>query len=347
MSATQTATRTISPQELHAKSIIIDGVVANLQGWSEKIASSGATILAVAIASGWAPFESAMSTIAETIRAINDDPQHFMLVKSAADMREAKKLNKVGIALYSQTGQPLDNDPGRLELFKELGVGRWTLVHNDRNLIGDGIAEPGNAGLSKLGRRVIKEMNRLRIVVDLTHVGERSSLEAMEVSEAPCIFSHSNPRSRVENLRNITDEQIKRCAEAGGVIGACSWGPVAWAGGDRPPSIDDAVETIQYMVDMVGIDHVGFSTDTNIGTDSAEVRIARSVAYDAIFPEIMDGFAKRWGQDVNSLQYRAPVTISALPKLTGKLLEAGFSAADVQKIMGGNFLRIWEQIWGA
>lgn len=347
MSATSTMDKSRTAKELHAQSIIIDGVVANLQGWSEKIASSGATTLGVAIASGWAPFESAMNIIAETLHVINNDPEHFMLVRSGADIREAKKTSRVGIALYSQTGQPLDNDIGRLELFRELGVGRWTLVHNDRNLLGDGIAEPANAGLSKLGRKVVKEMNRLRIVVDLTHVGERSSLDAMEVSEAPCVFSHSNPRSRVENPRNVTDQQIKRCAESGGVIGACSWGPVAWKGGDRPPSIEDAVETIQYLVDMVGVDHVAFSTDTNIGTDSAEDRIARSVAYDHIFPEIMDAFARRWGQDVQSLNYRAPVMISRLPELTARLLDAGFAPPEVQKIMGGNFLRIWEQIWGA
>lgn len=347
MSATRTVEAPRATKDLHAQSIIIDGVVANLQGWSEKIADSGATTLAVAIASGWAPFGSAMKVIADTLQVINSDPEHFMLVRSGADIRRAKESKKVGIALYSQTGQPLDNDIGRLELFRELGVGRWTLVHNDRNLLGDGIAEPANAGLSKLGRKVIKEMNRLRIIVDLTHVGERSSLEAMEVSEAPCIFSHSNPRSRVMNPRNITDEQIKRCAQAGGVIGACSWGPVVWSGGERPPSIEDAIETIKYLVDMVGIDHVGFSTDTNIGTDSAEVRIARSVVYDEIFPEIMGTFARKWGQDVKSLDYRAPIMISRLPELTARLADAGFAPRDVQKIMGGNFLRIWETIWGA
>ncbi|HYM91638.1 MAG TPA: membrane dipeptidase, partial [bacterium] len=167
-------------------------------------------------------------------------------------------------------------------------------------------------------------------------------LEAIALSERPCVFSHSNPRVRANNPRNITDEQIKACAEAGGVIGVCGWGPTLWTRGAQPPSLDDFVGHIEYMVNLVGLDHVGVASDSttsmridHILQHAAEVNVA--------YPAVTEDYVSKFG---NGLDRRYPVSVAALPSVTARLLERGWKRDDVAKVMGGNFLRIWRTVWG-
>ena len=124
------------------------------------------------------------------------------------EIRRAKAEGKVGLILASQDGSILESDPNLVEIFYRIGFRVIQLTYNERNLLGDGCHEPANAGLSRLGVEMIQAMNRIGMVLDLSHVGERTSLEAIEVSSKPVLFSHSNPRARADSARNITDEQI-------------------------------------------------------------------------------------------------------------------------------------------
>jgi len=148
-----------------------------------------------------------------------------------------------------------------VEVFCRLGLRVAMLSYNDRNFAADGCITGTDAVLSREGRELVKEMNRCGIVIDCSHTGERSSLDAIELSEKPCIFSHSNPKARSNLPRNITDEQIKRVAAGGGVAGLTPFAPMNWDGGDVPPTLDDFLDNIECVVDLAGIDHVAIGTD--------------------------------------------------------------------------------------
>ena len=227
-----------------------------------------------------------------------------------------------------------------VEVFRRLGTRVLQLSYNERNLLADGCAEPTNAGLSRFGKAVVHELNRTGIVIDLTHVGERSSLEAIEASTKPCIFSHSNPRTRVDNQRNISDAQIDACAEAGGVIGLCPWAIACWTGGPTPPNLGDFLDHLEYVADRVGRDHVALGTDSE-ATPGAFPPGLRE-AYRAMYPEVYDVFLTTFPSDPKTSGFE---TMEDLPNVTDGLLRRGWPEADVRKVLGENLLRVYAASW--
>lgn len=328
---------------LHRQLIVIDGCSWTLDGWTEKLAASGVTALNLTLAGETTDFHGALGNIETALHHIHGDPDHFLLARTAADIWRAKAAGRVAIVFNFQNGRPIEDSLLHLELFRELGVRNIQLTYNERNFIGDGCLEPSNAGLSLLGRRVVQAMNRLNLLIDLTHVGERTSLEAIDLSEYPCVFSHSNPRRRADNPRNITDEQIVACARRGGVIGACGWGPVCWTGGDAPPTVDDFIGHVEYLVDLAGVDHVAVATDSSSSTRIEHI-LQHAAEINAAYPTVTGGFVARFGTGV---EHRYPVSLANLSAVTANLLARGWEPADVGKVMGGNFRRVWEQVWGA
>jgi membrane dipeptidase len=331
----------MDPATAHQRAIVVDGCSWTFDGWTEKLAASGATVLNLTLSDAAEGFEGAVRHIERARALIARDPARFVLARKAADIRKAKAEGKIALVFNFQNGRPIEDRLHHLEIFHEIGLRNMQLTYNERNFIGDGCLEPANSGLSAFGRRVVKEMNRLGMTVDLTHVGERTTLEAMEISEQPCVFSHSNPRRRVDNPRNLTDEQIRRCAAQGGVVGICGWGPICWTGEAEPPGVSQFVGHVKYVADLVGIDHVGVSTDSTSSMRTAHI-VEHATEVNAAYPTVTGKFLERWG---TGLEYRYPVSITHLPAVTARLVQEGFSEADAAKVMGGNFLRVWEQVW--
>src|SRR5207249_2922710 len=171
----------------------------------------------------------------------------------------AKRAGKVAVVLQFQGGTPLDYNANLVEAFYRLGVRVIQLTYNERNPLGDGCTERTDAGLSDLGVRVIAEMNRLGVAVDLSHVGYRTSMEAIEASAAPVIFSHSNARAVCDSARNLTDDQMRAAAARGGVIGVNAF--PAFVARHQAPTVEHLLDHIEYMVRVVGDDHVGLGFD--------------------------------------------------------------------------------------
>ena len=261
-----------------------------------------------------------------------------LLVTSAEDILKAKAEGKVGLILGFQGAYPIGNDLTLLWLYHKLGLRIMQLSGMFRNAVGDGCFEPGNRGLTRFGKQVVREMNRLGIVVDLSHVGERSSLEAIEISQSPVIFSHSNAKALCDHPRNLTDDQIKTAARSGGVVGLCPHNLFTEVERGVRPTINEFLNQIDYVVDLVGVDHVGIGTDNfmsdNLSEGAEVVSFCRTV---------LRSFAA--GYDLSGKQVRGFNEIREWPNLTRGLVARGYSDDDITKILGGNFFRVFQRVW--
>jgi membrane dipeptidase len=207
--------------------------------------------------------------------------------------------------------------------------------------VGDGCEEADDAGLSAFGRQVIREMNRVGMVVDLSHTGHRTTMEAMEASTAPCIFSHANARAVHPSRRNITDAQIDAVAAAGGVIGLNGF--PAFVSRRRRPTLDDLLRHADHIAERVGVDHLSVGIDYYQGQwPFADARKAR-----ALYAErLAQGRWRPESYPPPPWRYPAGIEVpSKLPALTAGLRRRGYSERDVRKILGENLLRVFRRVW--
>lgn len=224
------------------------------------------------------------------------------------DLYRLKREGKKAIMLGIENGYAIGKDLRNVERFRRRGVVYMTLCHNGNNdLCGSARYNEENLGVSEFGEQVIREMNRVGMMIDLSHGGERSFYEALEISRTPIVCSHSSCRALCDHPRNLTDEQLRAIAKRGGVVQVCLYGGFLHAG--RPATICDAIEHIHHMVNIMGIDHVGIGSD-------------------------FDGDGGIIGCNDSS----------ELINLTRFLLAERYGEEDIRKIWGGNFLRIMEEV---
>ena len=209
---------------VHRDGIVIDHVTQFLEtlfptGVSQH-RDGGVTVIgqtaSVGAAGGAHETLTKIGLLLSRIRAL---PNELLLIESVDDIRQAKAEGKLGVMLHFQTCSPFERDLNLIEVFYRLGVRVALLAYNVGNYVAPGISESPGGGLTKFGRRVVQEMNRVGMVVDGSHTGERATFEAMELCNGPFIFSHSNCKAVYNHPRNITDEQIRACAQTGGVVG--------------------------------------------------------------------------------------------------------------------------------
>lgn len=323
-----------------ATAMVIDGCSFFYDGWDARLEKAGVTALQMTIP--WPGDDSRMAVkrYGEFLKKIEGDDR-VVMVDSAAGIESCYQNKQVGFILGCQDGSILENDLHLVAAFHSLGVRVLQLTYNKRNLIGDGCLEPANAGLSMFGRKMIEEMNHLGMVVDLSHVGEKSSLEAMEISSQPCIFSHSNPKKRVDNPRNITDEQIRCCAEKNGVIGLSPWPPISWMGNEAPPTRDDFIGHLEYVVDLVGIHHVSIGTDSEATPGAYPAHLSKSLGVD--YPESQEAYRRAFPDKKKTVGFES---MEKIPDLADSLLERGWKEEDLKKVLGENLFRVYQEVWG-
>lgn len=321
-------------QQLHRDSIIIDGLNASWfldDGVIERIHRGGTTAVNATIAAWHDPGET-LDMIGQFYRQLDRHGQIAMQVRSAADIHAAKAAGKTGFILGFQDTNPTADRLYLLRAYYELGVRIIQLTYNFENRVGFGCQAPEDRGLTPFGRDVLAEMNRLGFLVDLSHCGPRTTLEAIERSEAPVAITHANAASQFPHPRNKSDEAIRACAARGGVIGALAF--PAMLTQNLPATLDDYLDTIDYLVGLAGVDHVG------IGPDFMEA-MPREVAETVLAGLPLDVIT--FMQNIPPVQGFA--SAADLPNVTAGLLARGYSAADTQKIMGSNWLRLYGQVW--
>jgi len=258
----------------------------------------------------------------------------FLALK-ADDIERAKTEGRTAIIFGPQNASFLDQQLGLLNVFYDTGVRVLQLTYNTRNFVGDGCMEKANAGLSNFGIALVEEMNKLGVLIDLSHCGQRTTLDAIERSNKPVIFSHAGVRSVFDHPRNKTDAEIQALAEKGGVLGISPYIVFLtdWESGPKRPTLDLMFDHVDYVEKLVGVDHIGIGSDVN---DRNETR--RSW-YIEEFPETL-GKSYR-GDYPEGFEH----SLAYFPNITRGLVSRGYSDEEILKILGGNFLRVFREVW--
>ena len=274
---------------------------------------------------------------------------NIIVAERAEDIRRAKREGKAALILATQGGSFVANKVQRIEAFHRLGLRILIMAYNINNTLGDGVLDRTDGGLTQTGKLVLQECNRLGIVLDCAHVGRRTSLETIEQSTQPVVFSHANANAIAGNPRNIDDEQIRACATRGGVIGLANWGPLLLKkDATTRPTLNDMGDHVDHLAQLMGTTkHIGIGTDMSLGTyhfpspdpwgppsygDYKNVMGAynKIVPPNPLLPErYADGFCN----------YPQIVDFIAM------LERRGYNEADVRGILGENFMRVFEQVW--
>jgi membrane dipeptidase len=269
--------------------------------------------------------------------------QGVRVIRTVADIRAAKDAGEAGIIIGFQNSDPFEGHLPYVELFHRLGLRICQLTYQRRNLAGDGTGEPANAGLSLYGRELVGELNRLGILIDLSHTGTAGCLEIVELSTAPVAVTHSCLKSLNDVSRNTDEEVAKAVARRGGVFGVNAIARLlSPKGRQQGATIEQYVDVVDHLVDLLGVDHVGIGLDINEGL-TPELFAERQKGFLSDFPEL------RMGGDFPFEHYYVfgLTSISKVRGITAELVRRSYSDEDVMKILGGNFFRLFEQVWSS
>jgi membrane dipeptidase len=260
--------------------------------------------------------------------------EHFMRVDSAADLDRVKKSGKLGVLLGLQNSAQFRN-PNDVDFFRGLGQRVSQLTYNSRNLIGNGATERRDEGISDFGVSIIERMNKVGMAVDVSHCGDRTTLDAFEISKKPVLITHSNCRALVPGHPRLkTDEAIKRVGAAGSVMGIT--GVRMFVKGEEPTTVENVLDHFDYVRKLIGTEHLGIGSDIDL------------YGYDAMPPELnkqlrsgyKDSYGIREKIDIEGLNHP-----KRMYDLTEGLIRRKYSDKDIRGILGGNFARVLKQIW--
>jgi membrane dipeptidase len=269
-------------------------------------------------------------------RLIETNPDRLLLVETAADIERAHREGKTGVILSLQSAWVLGMDRTLVTILHKLGMRILQLTYMERNNLGSGCFEPVDLGLTSFGKQVVREMNRLGMVVDLSHGGYKTTMDAIEASSDPCVFTHANVRALTDHPRNLAEDQIQACARRGGVIGLTPYAAYNEPSPGVRPTVEHYLDHVAHMIDKAGIDHVG------IGTDFFEGKTAATWLTNSIYPEFKSAYAS-----VDARRAVGFERIDEIGRVVDGLMARGFGEADVAKVLGGNFLRVFREVWGA
>ena len=254
-------------------------------------------------------------------------------VRTGADLDAARAEGRIGVFLGAQNCAPLDDDVGLVSVMADAGLKVMQLTYNNLSLIGAGCAELDDPGISRFGREVIAEMNRVGMVIDLSHSAERTSLEAVELSQRPVAVTHANPRFFRDTPRNKSEAVIRAVAERGGLFGFSLYPPHLRDGAETP--LDDFTAMVARAADIAGVHALGIGSDLCQGWDGATIDYMRNGRWRVVPEDERAAFAAMpWPAQPPWFQRAAD-----MPALGEALRARGFDAGEVAGIMGDNWAR--------
>jgi membrane dipeptidase len=293
---------------------------------------AGVRVATVTLAAHAEGFDEFLRNVHAYLCLFQARPDETMPVRSVDDILAAAESERLGVVFGSQTGSIVGREIWRWEIVRALGLRQCCLTYSERNALADGCAEPENRGLTADGRQAVQEMNRLGITIDISHVGERSSLETIERSSRPVIASHSNVRGVSPSIRNLSADVMRELAAADGVMGISSFSAMCVREPGVRPTLGDYLDMIDAAVQAVGIDHVGIGTDlyesyTRLSWESTTKRMYPS-------PWV---FGTRYADGFHS--------VDCWPGVIDGLQDRGYRGEDLARLVGGNWLRVYRRTW--
>jgi membrane dipeptidase len=315
------------------------------RAWAETVAT-GVTVVRDTVfpvgnvADPWGDYQQGI-TSRQALFAAN--PDRLLLVRSTADILKAKREKKFGVVLGTQDTSMIGGDLDRIAKMKKDGVMTLQLTYNNGNLAGDGSLEPRLGGLTKLGKATIERIEAEKVLLDLSHGGARTMAEAAAFAKRPLVISHTGARALTDHPRNSSDETMKAVADKGGVVGVYF---MPFLTLDSHPKGADLLRHVEHVLNVVGEDHIGIGTDNGVLPTTLDdatkerlkawqlQRIAQGIAAPGeavgVYPLV---------EDYNSVdRYR---------RFASDLQKRGWSQSRLEKLMGGNFLRVYREAWGS
>jgi membrane dipeptidase len=292
----------------------------------ERHRRAGVDIVGLNVGFDATPASEVILLLAEFRCWLKEHPRNYTLVENVKDLQLVKQTGTLGVFFNIEGGNALQGELSLVSLYRDLGV-RWMLfAYNKTNALAGGCQDV-DEGLTEFGRAVLAEMERVGMIVCCSHIGERSALEIMERATKPVIYSHSNPAAMWPHARNISDHAMNVCARSGGVVGINGIGIFL---GENDARAQTIVSHIEYAMNLIGPDHVSIGLDYAFDSDEVQafVRSNPETYPPAKYP--------------NGVEMAPP---EVFPQLAQLLLERGWSSADVSKVLGGNLIRVAEQVW--
>ena len=286
------------------------------------------------------PWGTYKKDMAEKAALFGANPDRLLHIRSAADILKAKRERKFGVVIGTQDTAMVGPVLDRLAELKKDGVMTVQLTYNNANLSGDGAIEPRNGGITKLGKATIERIEAEKLLLDLSHGGATTMAEAAAHAKRPLVISHSGARALTDHPRNVADPIIRAVADKGGVVGVYFM-PFLRIG--APATLDDVLAHIDHVANVAGEDHVGIGTDNGVlpmseamrkrqddySKERAKLGIAAPGEGVGVYP---------WVEQLNRVdRYRL---------VAGELQKRGWSQLRLEKLMGGNFLRVYKEAWG-
>ncbi len=299
----------------------------------DRLHAAGVNYVSINIGMDMNPLSQVMSVIGGFRATIRARPARYILARRIEDIERAAATGKVAVGFDLEGAMPLLEQPSMVALYRDLGVRQMHFAYNRNNTVAGGCHDE-EQGLTPLGRRMVAAVNEAGVLMDCSHTGRRASLEIMDASVQPVIFSHSNPLALVEHGRNVTDEQIRACAATGGVV--CVSGVSGFLG-TRTPTADDVARHAAYVAQLVGVEHVGVGLDISFHQDGIDETPPGD--FDATY-----WWPKSAGYD-RAIQRMTYTPIETWGVLGEALQRAGMAPAEVSLVMGGNMMRVARQVW--
>jgi len=256
--------------------------------------------------------------------------------EKVADIERAKESGQIALIPSLEAATMIENEIDRIDILYGLGVRMMGITYSQANSLGSGLSEKQDGGLTNLGREAVKRMNKIGMAIDISHCGDRTALDVIDVSQKPVFISHAGARALWNIKRLKPDEVLKACAEKGGVIGIEA-APHTTVTQQHPRhSIDSFMEHFEYCVNLVGIDHVAFGPDTNFGDHVGLHKLFRQ--YLAIKTQV---------PGIEEVEYVKGLEnpSECFPNIVRWLVKHGYTEEEIAKVIGGNILRVLREVW--
>lgn len=305
--------------------------------------AAGLTALNITIASPLASFEQTLRQVGAWEQLIQSYPADLIKVSSVKDIQRAWRTGRIGVILGLQNLVQIDRNLERLEVYATFGIRVLQLTYNVANQVGDGAMAIERRGLTDFGHEVVARLNELGLAIDLSHSAQKTCLDAARVSKQPVCITHTGCRSLCDSPRNASDEELRLIAAKGGYVGIYF---MPYLRADWHPDPEDVVRHIDHMIDICGEDQIGIGTDGSItkidDLKAYEQENARQVA------ERVTAGISAGEQAADTFPFIADLTgVHQFHKLIALLEKRRHTASRIEKIMGGNFIRFANEVWGS